>query len=661
MAEFVDFTWLAPLALSVVAIGITCCLIFYPQRQTLSQSTSKGERPSSTDDASSESTGPPADEGTTTTPAPAPPPTTRAHSIPMHAPSPLHPVASEESSIEKRRFPMHVMRMKDFLALTELRSYNELVREGLVVSHEAFDDGEYVNFISHQWLGWDIADPQKVHLETMQWVFRSAYEDPRACFRDEDQWSSYMQGVSVSNMTANRLSIKRWRSMEGGEVEDKLSDEHKHIALIEHFRRTVAPETSWVWMDFLSIPQTVGCQSEAEVVETLANQAAAIKSIPAYVKAVTNFFICAPMNAEHTGLCQPCNLDTWFSRGWCRLEETMLMLARCGDGRPLFVTQPKGVNPMLFTNDSIDRLWDHTQRYSAVLTGNFSCCRMQHQVTTRDGREMRIPCDKNRLRAVLERTLDEQLERLKPLAQQYSGPFWKRLGSSFPHPGKPFFTFMTLRARREHILATQPKETEADLARFPSDAEGIAPVDCAESYFDDFGMTLQEIIDEGRGAAVFVAAAEGNLPLLRYFHEKLGEPLHLMTPFQLTPLLIASRVGNLAVVSYLVPRLTKEQLDQKSANLGLAALGDAAKCGWPDVIRVLIDGGADIEVQRANGRTPLHQACVNGHAECVRCLLASGADASAVDDEGSGIRELIEACPKGRDSCMAVLREFKIA
>ena len=167
---------------------------------------------------------------------------------------------------KKRTFPIHVMRMKDFLALKELRPHNELVKQGLVVplhsgtlklpafkrmaeelgytgdaeaafakfdaDHsgdislselssvlksmgidtdggraqaimQRFDraGGEYINFVSHQWLGWAKADPDNAHLSTMQAVFRAANgADPKAVFRDEDQFYAYTRGLSKENM-----------------------------------------------------------------------------------------------------------------------------------------------------------------------------------------------------------------------------------------------------------------------------------------------------------------------------------------------------------------------------------------------------------------------------------------------------------------------------
>ena len=275
-------------------------------------------------------------------------------------------------------FPMHVMRMRDFLSLTELRPHNDLVKEGLVVPiHDAKANGEIINFVSHQWLGYKVADPENAHLHTMQAVFNAVIEgNPEDCFRDKDQWEQYSKGLSMNNRISNKAG--------SADVAQLSAEDEACGKSAEDFRLSVAPETSWVWMDFISIPQTITCVSKEEVQQALTSQAAAINSIPSYVSEVENFFICAPQNAMHVDMCQPCNYETWYARGWCRLEETILMLTRAGDGRPLFVTQPVGMPPKLFTNDSIDRLWMHTARHSSVLTGTLWPLSSPSFLTARD-------------------------------------------------------------------------------------------------------------------------------------------------------------------------------------------------------------------------------------------------------------------------------------
>ena len=60
------------------------------------------------------------------------------------------------------------MKMADFLALETLEPHNKLLEEGKVVpmdldgAHKGVD----IQFVSHQWLGYEVADPKREHLQT---------------------------------------------------------------------------------------------------------------------------------------------------------------------------------------------------------------------------------------------------------------------------------------------------------------------------------------------------------------------------------------------------------------------------------------------------------------------------------------------------------------
>lgn len=470
----------------------------------------------------------------------------------------------------KADFPLYAMRMKDFLALEELRPHNDLVKAGIVVPMESVPDGDSINFVSHQWLGFKVADPKNEHLRTMQAVFRlCGGDDPTQAFRDEEQWTGYSQGMSKSNVSANAVD----------NFTGELTEIEQRGKSTEDFRRSVGPETSWVWMDYLSIPQTVTCTTEEEVEQSLKGQAAAIRSIPNYVASAHNFFICAPRDATHVDLCQPCNLATWQKRGWCRLEEAILMLTRGGDGRPLYVTENIGAPPKLFTHDSIDRLWMHTQRHASVLTGDFSCCRMEHVVATPDGKQVPIPCDKTLLGSVLTDVLQGQLDELAPVAlgdAKEGASFIQNVGASFAQEGKPFFTFFSLQVLKGAILADHAVEQSTDLERWPQYSDGVATEDQAKSYFDVFQLSALD--EKNWGEAIFNAAIEGNLPMLRYFHEKLGVELSYSNPFDMTPLLVAARQGNDATVKYICERVSTEDINKTSKKLGLSGKRHLPTC-----------------------------------------------------------------------------------
>ncbi len=110
------------------------------------------------------------------------------------------PVNGRKADAKENLYPLHAMRMADFLALTVLEPHNALVAKGLVVALDF--DGEHkganLNFVSHQWLAYAEADPECAHLHTMQTLFRRAIAG-ESIFRSEEDWNAYSKGYTAEN------------------------------------------------------------------------------------------------------------------------------------------------------------------------------------------------------------------------------------------------------------------------------------------------------------------------------------------------------------------------------------------------------------------------------------------------------------------------------
>lgn len=210
----------------------------------------------------------------------------------------------DELSME---YPLHVMKMSSFMSLEKMFPHNELKAMGLVVAldrHAAADAN--INFVSHQWLGFEEADPQGDHLRTMQEVFSIASgEDPTSVFKSGDEWEVYCKGTSK---TASTLMAPPSMANAPGEVEPGLQANTP-----EGFRASVVD--GYVWMDYISIPQTIGCKSDEELQRAIREQTLAIQAIPAYAASATNFWICCPSRAVHVDTGVSCGYDTWLERG----------------------------------------------------------------------------------------------------------------------------------------------------------------------------------------------------------------------------------------------------------------------------------------------------------------------------------------------------------
>ena len=66
---------------------------------------------------------------------------------------------------------------------------------------------------------------------------------------------------------------------------------------------------------------------------------------------------------------------------------------------------------------------------------------------------------------------------------------------------------------------------------------------------------------------------------------------------------------------------------------GWTALHEACNHGYLDIVRTLIDHGADVNVRGLDGDTPLHDAAVNGHEEITIVLIQSGGNPESENDK----------------------------
>uniref|UniRef100_A0A672ZAJ7 BCL-6 corepressor non-ankyrin-repeat domain-containing protein n=1 Tax=Sphaeramia orbicularis TaxID=375764 RepID=A0A672ZAJ7_9TELE len=71
-------------------------------------------------------------------------------------------------------------------------------------------------------------------------------------------------------------------------------------------------------------------------------------------------------------------------------------------------------------------------------------------------------------------------------------------------------------------------------------------------------------------------------------------------------------------------------------NAGYCALHEACSRGWLNIVRHLVEHGADVNCSAQDGTRPLHDAVENDHVEVVRFLLACGADPTLTSYSGRG-------------------------
>ncbi|KAM4558014.1 uncharacterized protein ankrd50l isoform 2-T2 [Odontesthes bonariensis] len=126
-----------------------------------------------------------------------------------------------------------------------------------------------------------------------------------------------------------------------------------------------------------------------------------------------------------------------------------------------------------------------------------------------------------------------------------------------------------------------------------------------------------------------------------------------------TPLILTSRHGYVKVLSLLLQWATsqdpetKVQMMEHVDNEGWTALRSAAWGGHREVVRLLLDAGADVNGCDSEGRTALRAAAWGGHEEIVLTLLDYGAQVDTAD--GKGRTPLIAAAYMGHHETVEIL------
>ncbi|KAF8681806.1 hypothetical protein HU200_045244 [Digitaria exilis] len=179
-----------------------------------------------------------------------------------------------------------------------------------------------------------------------------------------------------------------------------------------------------------------------------------------------------------------------------------------------------------------------------------------------------------------------------------------------------------------------------------------------ESLDEDDKESLESVRMEGLGA-LHAAAMKGNVDVCRYLVEVLKFDINSVSSPELgmTPLISAASEGQIAAVRYL---LDKGADPNKQDHEGYAPLHDAAKGGFDEIARLLLSGGAIVDISSADG-TPLHAAAAFGKISVMQILLEHHADVNKVSPRDcTPLAETLLATPERvnestRLKCMKLL------
>jgi ankyrin repeat protein len=138
---------------------------------------------------------------------------------------------------------------------------------------------------------------------------------------------------------------------------------------------------------------------------------------------------------------------------------------------------------------------------------------------------------------------------------------------------------------------------------------------------------------------VFEAAAFGDVDRLT---ELLGDEPSLVTSYSgdgFTALHFAAFFGRYEAAALLIERGAEVDAFGRGWMTGTATHSAVSRL-QSDVVRILLEAGANPNVRQSAGWTPLHSSAANGDLTSVELLLAAGADPTSTNDEGRSVVDL---------------------
>lgn len=98
-------------------------------------------------------------------------------------------------------------------------------------------------------------------------------------------------------------------------------------------------------------------------------------------------------------------------------------------------------------------------------------------------------------------------------------------------------------------------------------------------------------------------------------------------------LIQAARTGDINAVKTLTASSSWCNLNAVDSN-GRTALHIACSFGRLEIMQLLVEAGANVDICSSSGQTPLHEACISGRYEILQEMLSEVADLDMVDNNG---------------------------
>ena len=162
-------------------------------------------------------------------------------------------------------------------------------------------------------------------------------------------------------------------------------------------------------------------------------------------------------------------------------------------------------------------------------------------------------------------------------------------------------------------------------------------------------FALLIIVANAQGQDIFDAIKNNDLRTIRSIIESDPKIINVKNLNGWTPLYQACQNDvQIDMLKYLIENGADVNI---SDNFGFSPLHSLAVIGYGGGVALLLSNNADVNLKSFNKTTPFHFACHNGHVNIVKLMLAHGADVSAKNSDGdtplnfaskSGSREILD-------------------
>jgi uncharacterized protein len=190
---------------------------------------------------------------------------------------------------------------------------------------------------------------------------------------------------------------------------------------------------------------------------------------------------------------------------------------------------------------------------------------------------------------------------------------------------------MSVEILEEYIAAGDLNGLNDLLAREPSLAktktsQNVSPL-MLSCYYKKPEVTaiLLKYVDE---INLFEASAAGKFDVVAHLLYQHPDAVNDYAEDGFTPLGLACYFGQFEVARYLVLKGADVNLSSNNG-FNVFPIHSAAAGNYTDIVRMLVENGANVNVKQQAGATPLHSAAQNGNLDLLILLLENGAEINA--------------------------------